>query len=103
MITIQQAVGQIIKSRPFLEESLAEMCIRLFGFFQYNPNLINPNSLASRSFYSWYLMNRRRLPVDHTPVPTMSRGLIIKSASSRSGINIKSGSDRSRMIIKPSE
>ena len=69
-----------------LEESLAELCIRLARFWQYDPTLINPNSIASRQFYSWYDSNRRRLPLDHSPLPQLqdmtSGGFVVRSPGS---------------------
>jgi len=54
-----------------LEESLAELCIRLARFLQYDPTLINIKSIASMNFYSWYQANRSHLPLDHSPLPIL--------------------------------
>ncbi len=54
-----------------LSEDLAKLCVRLARFFQYDPLLINPKSLASREFYEWYIQNRGRLPLDHSPLPNL--------------------------------
>jgi ubiquitin-protein ligase len=54
-----------------LSELLGNLCIRLAGFLQYNSTLINPNSLASRDSYEWYLANKSRLPLDHSPLPVL--------------------------------
>jgi ubiquitin-protein ligase len=52
-----------------LEESLPELCIRLARFFQYDPALINPNSIATPAFYQYYLKNHLGLPLSHQPLP----------------------------------
>lgn len=54
-----------------LEESLAELCIRLARFLQYDPTLINPNSIASSDFYRWYQKNHNHLPLDRSPLPVL--------------------------------
>ena len=73
-----------------LEESLAELCIRLARFWQYDPTLINSNSIASRSFYSWYNSNRQRLPLDRSPLPQLQDqvpgGFVVKP---QGGMTIK--------------
>lgn len=60
-----------------LEESLAELCIRLARFFQYDPRLINPTSIATPEFYNWYQKNRSQLPLDRSPLPTLA-GFVVK-------------------------
>jgi hypothetical protein len=68
-----------------LEESLAELCIRLARFLQYDPTLINTNSLASSAFYDWYEKNLNRLPLDHSPLPQLD--------NTTSGFRVKRRSD----------
>jgi ubiquitin-protein ligase len=65
-----------------LEESLAELCVRLARFLQFDANLINPKSLASVEFYAWYQQNRAHLPLDRSPLPDldgMGTGFRVKS------------------------
>lgn len=75
-----------------LEESLAELCIRLARFWQYDPTLINHRSIASHPFYSWYQSNLSRLPLDRSPLPQLSdvtfpSGMVIKPR--QNGMTIK--------------
>lgn len=55
-----------------LEESLAELCIRLARFIQYDPNVINLGHQASLAFRTWYLANLHFLPIDFTPLPEIN-------------------------------
>lgn len=61
-----------------LEDSLADMCIRLFRFFLFDAGVINPRSIATRSFWDWFQNNKQKLPLEHAPLPTLSDGFIIK-------------------------
>jgi hypothetical protein len=74
-----------------LEESLAELCVRLARFLQYDPTLINANSLASRVFYDWYEKNLNRLPLDHSPLPQLE--------NASSGLRVKRRSDAPSPVV----
>jgi len=54
-----------------LEESLAELCVRLARFLQYDPDTINLNSAVNADLKNWYLHNRHRFPIDHSPLPRL--------------------------------
>ncbi len=54
-----------------LEESLAELCVRLARFLQYDPATINLNSAVTYDAKNWYLQNRHRFPIDHSPLPRL--------------------------------
>jgi hypothetical protein len=69
-------------------ESLAELCIRMCRFLQYDPTFINPGSIATSEFDYWYQENRSRLPMDRSPLPTIGVNLQVKQIRS-SGFQIK--------------
>ena len=54
-----------------VEETLAELCLRLVRFFQYDPNMINIKSIASQEFYDWYIQHRASLPLDRQALPSL--------------------------------
>ena len=76
--------GEICLGGFPLEESLAALCVRLGKFLQYDPTLINKDSIASQTFNSWYLQNRARLPLQRVHLPdvddddVVGGGLIVK-------------------------
>ncbi len=74
-----------------IEESLAALCIRLGRFFTYDPNIINPNSIASNEFNDWYRTNRTRLPLQRVVLPQLDE----ENASGRGGFTVKSRSSSS--------
>ncbi|GHO93832.1 hypothetical protein KSF_038800 [Reticulibacter mediterranei] len=54
-----------------LEESVAELCVRLARFLQYDPDVINMRSAASSASMEWYRSNRNRLPMDRSELPRL--------------------------------
>ncbi len=54
-----------------LEESLAELCVRLARFLQYDPEIINLDSPVSYDAKNWYLQNKHRFPIDRSPLPRL--------------------------------
>lgn len=54
-----------------VEEPLAGLCIRLARFLQFDPTMINLNSIASSAHNSWYQSNKHRFPMDHKALPTL--------------------------------
>ena len=55
------------------EETLAALCVRIARYLQYDPALIDKDSVASKEFWQWYVQNRHRLPLDRTPLPALDR------------------------------
>jgi ubiquitin-protein ligase len=64
--------GRICIGKYSYSESLAQLCIRLCRFLQYDPELINPRSIATTSFNQWYEQNKWRFPLDTSPLPTLA-------------------------------
>jgi len=54
-----------------VEESLAELCIRIGRFFLYDPNMLDMGSIASQEFLAWYNKNRSRLPLEQALLPSL--------------------------------
>ena len=67
--------GKICLGGVPLEEPLAALCIRLAGFLQYDPKLVNENSAASYDSLVWYRANRYRFPLDRSPLPRIDDGV----------------------------
>jgi len=63
--------GQVCLGGFPLEEYLAELCIRLARFLQFDPMMINPDSIASHEHNAWYERNRWSYQFDHQPLPTL--------------------------------
>lgn len=77
-----------------LEDSLADMCIRIFRFFIFDMGVINPKSIATRSFWDWFQVNKQQLPLERVSLPTLSDGLVVKHRDRvRSGFTVKGRRD----------